>query len=400
MTYNFETVLERRGTNSLKWDMTEALTGVQDVLPMWVADMDFKSPPAVIDALKERVEHGIFGYSGIPDSCYEAIIAWMKKRHGWEVQKEWILFTPGVVPAFHWVVRAFTHPGNNVILQPPVYYPFFNAVTYNGCQIIENELHYHDGHYEIDFEQLERQFDARTKVFLLCSPHNPVGRVWTQEELTRLGELCLRHKVVLCSDEIHSDLILRGFKHTPTAMISDEIAQNTITCCAANKTFNIAGLTTGFVIIPHPDLRQQFAHAKHNTGLHLSNLFGILATEAAYRHGEDWLEQLLDYLQGNLEYLTGFIEDKISHIRVVKPEGTYLAWLDCRELHLKDAKLREFLLEEARLWLVEGSKYGRGGAGFQRLNFACPRETLKDGLRRLGLTVNVYQIEDYMYTNY
>ncbi len=400
MKYDFDKVVERRNTNSYKWDKSEELVGGQDVLPLWVADMDFQSPPAMLDALKQRVEHGIFGYTAVPDSCYEVIIDWMKKRHGWDIQKEWIVFTPGVVAAFHWIVKAYTHPGDSVIIQTPVYYPFFSAVTYNGCQIVENQLRYADGCYEIDFDDLEKKFDARTKVLLLCSPHNPVGRVWTQAELSRLAELCLKHQVILCSDEIHADLILRGYKHTPTAMISEEIACNTVTCTAVSKTFNIAGLTTGFVIIPNQRLRKEFVRAKHNTGVHLSNLFGIIATETAYRYGEEWLEQLLDYLQDNLEFLTRFTQEQIPQIKVVQPEGTYLAWLDCRGLNLSDTRLTRFLLREAKVWLVEGTKYGNGGSGFQRLNFACPRSVLREALQRIGLTTNIYESEDYIFMNY
>ena len=384
MKYDFDTIIERRNTNSYKWDRTEQRVGIKDVLPLWVADMDFQSPLPIIEALKKRIEHGIFGYTFIPDSCYEAIIVWMKKRYGWEINKEWIVFTPGVVPSFYWVVNTYTHSGDSVLVQPPVYYPFFSAVTYNGCQLVENSLQYKDGHYQIDFEDLGKKLRSpRTKVLILCSPHNPVGRVWAQEELSRLGELCLKHQVMICSDEIHADLIFPGSKHIPVAMLSDEIAQNTVTCMAANKTFNIAGLTTGFMIIPNRQLRIEFSHTVQNTGIGLLNLLGPLATEVAYTQGEEWLEQLLVYLQDNLEFLTRFVEERIPKIKVIKPEGCYLAWLDCRELNLNDAELKNFMLKKARVWLNDGPTFGKGGSGFQRLNFGCPRSILEKALLRI-----------------
>lgn len=392
MKYDFDTVIERQNTNSVKWDIAEELVGEKDVLPLWVADMDFQSPPPVIEALRKRVEHGIFGYTVVPDSCYEAIINWMKKRHGWEVEKEWIIFTSGIVAAFHWVVRAYTHPGDSIIVQPPVYYPFFKAVKNNGRLVVENQLKHEHGQYEIDFDDLEEKINSQTKVLILCNPHNPVGRVWTREELTRLAALCLKHHVVICSDEIHSDLLFQGYRHTPTAMISEEIARNTVTCIAANKTFNIAGLKTGVVIISDQRLREEFLNTKRSIGVGSCNLFGIIATEAAYAYGEEWLEQLLDYLQGNLEFLMHFIKEKIPQIKVVQPEGTYLAWLDCRGLRLDDAALKDFMLKKAKVWLNDGPGFGNGGSGFQRINLACPRSILEEALRRIEKAVNTSKL--------
>lgn len=392
MKYDFDKVIERQNTNSVKWDMAEELVGEKDVLPLWVADMDFQSPPPVIEALRKRVEHGIFGYTVVPDSCYEAIINWMKKRHGWEVEKEWIIFTSGIVAAFHWVVRAYTHPGDSIIVQPPVYYPFFKAVKNNGRLVVENQLKHEHGQYEIDFDDLEEKINSQTKVLILCNPHNPVGRVWTREELTRLAALCLKHYVVICSDEIHSDLLFQGYRHTPTAMISEEIARNTVTCIAANKTFNIAGLKTGVVIISDQRLREEFLNTKRSIGVGSCNLFGIIATEAAYAYGEEWLEQLLDYLQGNLEFLMHFIKEKIPQIKVVQPEGTYLAWLDCRGLRLDDAALKDFMLKKAKVWLNDGPGFGNGGSGFQRINLACPRSILEEALRRIEKAVNTSKL--------
>ena len=389
MKYNFDTVIERRGTNSYKWDFAEKFVGEEDALPVWVADMDFQSPAPIVEALKERVEHGVFGYTAVPDSCYEAIIAWMKQRHGWEIEQDWIVFTAGVVPAFFWAVHAYTEPGDAVLVQPPVYYPFSKAVTNNNRQLVENELVYRDGRYEIDFDDLEQKLASpETKLFIFCSPHNPVGRVWSPEELQRLANLCLKHEVILCSDEIHSDLIFEGGKHTPTAMLSEEIARNTVTCMAANKTFNIAGLSTGFMIVSDSKLRQKFLRAREGVGVIMQNIFGILATEVAYREGEEWLEQLLSYLQGNLEFLLRFFEERIPRIKVIKPEGCYLVWLDCKELGLKEAELKNFMLKDAKVWMNDGPVFGKGGSGFQRLNFACPRVTLKEALTRIERAVN------------
>jgi cystathionine beta-lyase len=385
MKYDFDTVINRRNTSSLKWDTAEKRVGQHDVLPLWVADMDFQSPAPVIDAFKKRVEHGVFGYTVIPDSCYNAVVGWMKRRHNWEVKKEWIMFTPGVVPVLHWTVMAYTHPGDKVIIQPPVYYPFFKAARFTGRQVVENHLKYENGRYVMDFEELEKQFDSRTKLFILCSPHNPVGRVWTREELTRLGELCLKHNVLICSDEIHSDLIFKGFTHIPTASISDEIAQITVTCSAPTKTFNFVGTGLGFVIIPNKRLFNDFSNAQHNVGHEpeLSNLFGVLATEVAYTHGEDWLEQVLEYLQDNLDFLTNYIERNIPKIRVVQPEGTYLVWLDCRALGMTDVELKKFMLKQAKVWLNGGPVFGSKETGFQRINIGCPRSILEEALKRI-----------------
>jgi cystathionine beta-lyase len=390
MKYDFDKVIDRRNTHSFKWDMAEKLVGEKDVLPLWVADMDFQSPSPVIEAIKQKAEHGIFGYTAIPDSCYEAVIGWMKKRHNWGVKKEQILFTPGVVPVLHWSVMAYTHPGDKVIIQPPVYPPFFKAAKINGCQAVESPLKYENGRYIMDFEKLEEQFDSRTKLFILCSPHNPVGRVWKQEELTRLGELCLKHNVIICSDEIHSDLVFKDTTHIPTASLSEEIAQITVTCSAPNKTFNLPGFGPGFVIIPDKQLFQSFANVQRNVGNdpELGNLFGILATEIAYTHGEEWLDQVLDYLQDNLDFLMEYIERNIPRIKAIRPEGTYLVWLDCQELHMNDTELKKFMLKHARVWLNDGPTFGRSGSGFQRINIACSRSILKEALRRIKQAVN------------
>ncbi len=389
MTFDFDTVIDRRQTNNIKWNLTAKHPGEPELLPLWVADMDFQSPPEVRDVLRQQAEHGIFGYPLVPDSCYEAIMAWLKQRHHWEIKKEWIVFTPGVIPAFYWTIRACAQPGDAVIIQPPVYPPFFKAVSANNCVLVENELRNVNGHYDMNLDAFDAQLESSgAKVFLLCSPHNPVGRVWTEDELRRVAERCLEHHVIICSDEIHADIVFRGARHRPTATLSTEIASRTVSCFAASKTFNIAGLNTAFAVIPDADLRATFLLVKQNVGNPEPNLMGILATEAAYRHGAGWLDALLNYLQGNLAFLTHFIRERIPHIAVVKSEGTYLAWLDCRELGLSDAELHDLFMNNARVWLNDGQMFGSGGSGFQRLNFACSRATLEMALTRIERTMS------------
>lgn len=376
MKYDFDRIVPRRGTNSTKWDSRAA-----DILPMWVADMDFQSPPAVIEALRRRVDHGIYGYSFPPESCYEAIIDWFRRRHGWEIKREWITFSPGVVPGLNMLIRCLTRPGDKVIVQRPVYYPFFAAIENNGCHILNNPLKYDSGRYTMDFEDLEQKVqDPRAKVLILCSPHNPVGRVWTKEELTRLGKICLENDVIVISDEIHCDLVYKKYKHTCFASICEEFLANSITCFAPSKTFNLAGLETSVIVIPNPKLRQEF----QNVVLpRTPNLFGTVALEAAYRHGEDWLDQLLDYIEENLRFLKEYLATRIPRIKVIEPEGTYLAWLDCRDLGMDAQSLEKFMLEKAKIWLDEGYIFGPEGQGFERINLACPRAILREALERL-----------------
>ncbi len=388
MHIDFDTIVDRQNTNSVKWDLAENLTGVDDVLPLWVADMDFPAPAPVLDALQRRVAHGIFGYSVIPDTCYDAIIQWVRKRHQWVIEKDWIVFSSGVVPAIHWIVMAWTQPGDRVIVQPPVYYPFFRAARVNNCDVVENPLVLQNGRYAMDFDHLEQVIDERTKVFVLCSPHNPVGRLWTREELGRLGELCVQHDILLCSDEIHWDLALAGHRHISMASVSDAIAQQTITLTAPNKTFNLAGISIAMAIIPNPRLRAKFVGMQQELGIHVSgNVFGAVAAEAAYTYGEEWLGRLLKYIQENLEFLDQYLEQRLPQIRLVQPEGTYLAWLDFRALGLGDAEFKNFLLHEAKIWLNDGPSFGTGGSGFQRLNLACPRAILQEALERLERAV-------------
>ena len=386
--YNFDEIIDRTQTDSVKWSVNDRLFGRKDVLSMWVADMDFRSPEPVVRALVERAKQGVYGYTARSDSNYLSVINWLQKRHGWKTNRSWQITTPGVVPGLIAALLAFTQPGDKVVIQPPIYHPFFKIIINNGRQVVENNLIDRDGYYTMDFDGLEQQLaDPRVRMMMLCSPHNPVGRVWSREELARLGELCLKYGVLLVSDEIHSDLVFSWAKHTPAAMISPEIAQNTVTLLAPSKTFNLAGLHTSVVLIQDPSLRDRYSQTIENLGLGGNTIFGLLALEAAYRDGEEWLSQLLAYLEGNLCFLEQYLQSAIPQIKVRKPEGTYLVWLDCRSLGLNRQELKQFMIQKAGLGLDEGAVFGKPGEGFARLNAACPRAVLKQGLEQLAEAV-------------
>jgi len=383
MKYDFDTIIDRNNTNSIKWDFAEKVFSVKGILPMWVADMDFKVPDPVIDALKKVAEHGIFGYTATPQSYYDALKAWMVRRHNWDIKSEWVVYSPGVVPALFMLVKAFTKPEDQVIVQTPAYYPFFNAIQSSNCEILENPLRLENGQYRMDLADLESKVTSRTKMIILCSPHNPIGRVWQETELRELGELCLKNDILIISDEIHQDIIFNGFKHIPFALISEELADRTIVCTGASKSFNLAGLQMSGIIIPNPELRERFSNTVGSCGILLPNIFAVAATEAAYRYGESWLGRLLDYLQGNLKFMTDYITKRIPGLEIIQPEGTYLVWLDFRKCGIDLTKLDEFLRENAKVALEEGTKFGAKEKGFERMNIACPRATLEEGLRRI-----------------
>ncbi|MCI0474660.1 MAG: pyridoxal phosphate-dependent aminotransferase [Anaerolineales bacterium] len=387
MQYDFDRVIDRRNSDSIKWSVNEKLFGSRDVISAWIADMDFESPAPVIEALRARAAHVVYGYPIRPSDYYDSLINWMQKRHHWEIKTEWLTYSPGVVPGLALALHAYTQPGDKIVIQPPVYPPFFSVVKNNGRQLVFNPLQFADGKFGMDLENLERQIDARTRLLILCNPHNPVGRVWTRDELTQLGELCLRKNVLIVSDEIHCDLILRGAQHVPFASLSDALAQNTITLIAPSKTFNIPGLYTAAAIISNARLRAQFNTARQNWGLEGANIFGLAGFEAAYRDGEEWLDQLLAYLQGNVEFLLDYFEKFIPRIKPIRPEGTYLVWLDCRGLGLDDAALKEWMRKQARVAMNEGNTFGDEGRGFVRLNFGCPRAVLVEALQRIQQAV-------------
>jgi len=376
MKYNFDQVIDRRNFHSLKWQL-----GGRDVLPMWVADMDFQAPKSIMDAVINRAKHGIYGYSMPEDGFFDAVINWQKKRHGWDIKKDWITFCPGIVPGLNMIIRAMTHPGDKVIVQPPVYYPFFDVILNNGRQIEKNSLKLENGQYRMDFDDLQKKAkDPRSKAIILCSPHNPVGRVWSRDELTRLGQICLENDVLVISDELHCDLVFKGYTHVPFATISDEFAQHSVTGIAPSKTFNLAGMQTSTLIIPNKGIQNLYLNGSI---FRLTNPFGIVALEAAYTHGEEWLDQLMDYLHGNILYLCEFVKKHLPMIDVIKPEGTYLVWMDFRSLELDSAALEDLMLNKAGIWLDEGYIFGKEGDGFERINVACPRSLLEKGLLKL-----------------
>ncbi|QTL97418.1 putative C-S lyase [Iocasia frigidifontis] len=386
MKYNFDKVIDRKGTNSSKWEpaILKQMFNGEDVLPFWVADMDFKVAPPIIDALKKRVEHGIYGYSTRPDSYYEAIINWTKRRFGWEIKKDWILYAPGIVPAINYLIQTFCVPGEKVLIQQPVYYPFANAIENNGCHVANNPLVFNGEDYEIDFEDFEEKVKApKVTAFILCSPHNPVSRVWTKEELEKIGEICLENDVLVIADEIHNDLVYSGFTHTMFASMNEEFAQNSITCTAPSKTFNLAGLQTSNIIIPNRKLRLKFESNLERNSIGLQNPLSIVAIEAAYNEGEEWLEQLLVYLAANVKFIDNYLQENLPHARLIKPQGTYLGWLDLRKYETNADILEGTVAKEGKVGLDGGSWFGPGGAGFMRLNYACPRKLLEEGLVRL-----------------
>ena len=385
MKYNFDEVIDRKNTDSMKWSASylEQHFGSADCVPLWVADMDFRTAQPVIDAVTERAGHGIYGYALPGDEFYEAVIKWQKRRNGWEVKKEWIVFSPGVVPALWHIVRTFCSPGEKVILQSPVYYPFYKVIEDNGCQVINNRLINNGGRYEMNFDELEKQAaDGSVRMMILCSPHNPVGRVWTKEELRRVSEICFANDVLLVSDEIHSDLVFRPNVHTPAASLSEELMMNTITCMAPSKTFNLAGVQVSDVIVPDRRLRRRLAGSLKSAGV-MPNVFGLAAQTAAYNEGEEWLEQLLEYLAGNLDVMENFITSELPEVKSRRPEGTYLAWLDFSGYGFTTEELQNRMKNKAGVALDDGYIFGDGGEPCQRINFACPRSVLIKAMERL-----------------
>ena len=393
MKYDFDRIIDRSGTNSVKWDkhFLKEHFKADDILPLWVADMDFQCPQPVIDALKKRATQEIYGYTWYKTPTYlDAVSNWMKRRHGWKIDQEWIIFSPGIVPAIYMLVQTFTNVGEKVIVQPPVYYPFFSAIENNGRILLSNQLHYENKRYTFDFEDFEEKAkDPLTKMFILCSPHNPVGRVWTEKELRRLGNVCLENNVLIIADEIHHDLILSGYNHTLFSTISQDFEKNTIMCTAPSKTFNIAGLKTSNIIIPDEKLRESFLNtiSKRNSVMS-PNAFGIVALIAAYNEGEEWLKQALNYIEVNFEFLKNFINENLPDVDFIDPEGTYLAWLDCNRLGMDDEKLSEFMLKKAKVALDDGKIFGLGGEGFERINVGCPRSILKECMTRIFNALN------------
>lgn len=381
MKYDFDKLVNRRGTNSYKWDSADD----EDVLPMWVADMDFQTSPAIIEALKERVNHGIFGYTRVPQGYYDAVCNWFSRRHDWKISPEWIIYTSGVVPAISAIIKALTMPGDKVLVQTPVYNCFFSSIRNNGCEMVSSPLVRSGNTYVIDYDDLERKAsDPKVKIMLLCNPHNPTGRVWRREELERIGSICLKHDVVVLSDEIHCELVFPEYHYTPFASISEAFLNNSVTCFSPSKAFNIAGLQIANIVCADADRLKKIDRAINDNEVCDVNPFGVIATQAAYNEGEDWLEQLIAYLHDNYLYMVDFCREHLPYFPFTKLEGTYLVWMDCRKLGLPSEQLEESLIKEAKLWLNAGTMYGAEGEGFMRWNIACPRSTLKEGLRRFA----------------
>lgn len=391
MNQNFDELINRYHTFSEKWDGVEEIYHEPDLLPLWVADMDFRSPLSVREAMSKRIEHGVFGYNIRMDSYYDAIVDWMKKKHDWSIHRDWICYSPGVMPAISLIINDYTQPGDRILVQPPVYAPLSEVVVKNNRKLIENPLKYENNRYTIDFADLERKLDEGIKILILCSPHNPVGRVWSEEELTLLAQKCAELDVLIISDEIHSDLIYQGNKHTPLASISEEIAQNSIICNAPTKTFNLPGIQTANIIIPNESLRKSYKRALDRRFLQFSNTFGVISTETAYRYGADWLIACMNYIEGNLHLVDSYLKENISEMKVVQPEGTYLAWIDCHDLQMDTPTLMKCMLKEAKVAPVFGKTFGREGEGFIRLNLAAPRVLIQKGLKQISEAIHGYR---------
>lgn len=387
-TFDFDTVINRRGTNSYKWDIVKE----EDVIPLWVADMDFKAAPAILEALKKRVEHGVFGYTLVPDSYYEAIINWFARRHNWQIDRSWIIYTTGVVPAVSCAIKALTLPGEKVLIQTPDYNCFFSSIKNNGCEVAENELVRRGDSYEVDFEDFERQCaDEKTTVFLLCNPHNPAGRLWTKEELERMNDICLAHGVRVISDEIHCELVMPGHRFTPFAAISDACRDNSVVLNSPTKAFNIAGLQIANIICADPAMRRRIDRAVNINEVCDVNPFGVVALQAAYNESEEWLDSLNHYIWGNYLALKEFIAKELPRLEVTRLEGTYLAWVDIKATGLTSDEAYGKLMKEGRVYVNSGTMYGRrAGEGYLRINLACPRATLLEGMKRMGGVLRQY----------
>lgn len=385
---DFDTVVERRNTYSLKYDFAKRRNKPEDVLPLWVADMDFKVSSYIQEALLKQTEHGIFGYSEVQEEYFEVVRNWMHRHYNWQVESKWLIKTPGVVYALAMAVKAFTEEGDGVLIQQPVYYPFSEVIIDNGRRVISNNLIQDEqGKYQIDFEDFEEKIvTEKIKLFFLCNPQNPVGRVWTREELTRLGDICYKHHVIVVSDEIHADFVFKG-KHEVFANLREEYKEISIVATSPSKTFNIAGLQVSNIFIPNPEIKRKIRKQIDATGYSQLNVMGLIATKAAYEHGEEWYQAMLKYVRENIAYTKQFIEEKIPGVKLVENEGTYLLWLDFRELKLSDSELEELIVHKAKLWLDSGRIFGEVGSGFQRINVACPRKTLTEALARIEMAV-------------
>lgn len=384
MRYDFDKIVDRKGTDCLKYDFAAERGKPEGVLPLWVADMDFQTAPGIIETIERTAAHGIFGYTDTKKEYYEAVSGWYEKHFHWKPEKEWLVKTPGIVFALAAAVRAYTQEGDGVLLQQPVYYPFSEVIRDNNRRIVNSPLKLEGGHYEIDFDDLEEKISGeRIKLFLMCSPHNPTGRVWEEWELRKIGELCLKYGVIVVSDEIHCDFVYPGHEHHVFAALDERYAAISLICTSPSKTFNTAGLQVSNIWIPNPNLREAFGRAVRQTGYSQLNVMGLAACRAAYEEGEEWYLQLKDYLKGNLDFTREFLERELPEIHLIEPEGTYLLWLDFRDLQMTEEEREDLILNRAGLWLDSGAIFGKDGEGFERINIACPRKVLGEALARL-----------------
>lgn len=387
---DFDSVIERKNTDCLKYDFAKRRGRPEGVLPLWVADMDFRTSEKILDAIEARVRHGIFGYTESRESYFEAVAGWMRKKHGWEVQESWLVKTPGVVFALAMAVKAYSGAGDAVLIQQPVYYPFTEVIEDNGRKAVSSDLVLgEDGKYHIDFEDFERRIvENHVPLFLLCSPHNPVSRVWTEEELTRIGEICLKHNVIIVSDEIHEDFVFGERRHYVFANLKKEFADISVTCTSPAKTFNLAGLQVSNIFIPNGNLRRQFRKQIAAAGYSQLNAIGLTACEAAYRYGGQWYEAMMKYVGANIEFMKNYIKRELPMLKMTEPEGTYLVWVDFRALGLSEGELEELIVKKANLWLDSGAIFGKVGEGFERFNVACPRSILEQALEQLRAAIS------------
>ena len=383
MRWNFDEEVNRVGTNCVKYDRRKEVFGSDEIIPMWVADMDFKTPDFITNALRKRLEHEIFGYSFRPAEYNKSIASWLLMKHNWRIEEEWICFCPGIVPALNLCTLAFTRPGDSVIVQPPVYFPFFSAVENHGRKLVYNRLVESDGKWVMDFDSLIRSITSETRMIMISNPHNPVGRAWKPDELTQLADICRRNNILILSDEIHCDLILPGYFHTPVAHLSEETSDITVTCIAPSKTFNLAGLSTSSLVISNPVLRKYFNSRLEHLHIGNGNIFGTIASIAAYSEGSEWIDGLMEYLNQNVDYVIDYCSALIPEIEPVQPEATYMIWLDCRKMGMTGRELQEFFVRNAGVGMNEGSTFGPGGEGFMRMNLATTNRNVRKAMEQI-----------------
>ena len=391
MPYNFDKIIDRKNTNCVKHDAVAKYFGSDKLLPLWVADMDFETPDFIQEALKKRLDHSVYAYSFYSDRFYSSFINWMNKKHQFQIETSWLNVTPGVLTGLSMAIMAFTEPGDKIIIQPPVYNPFFQLVKSSDRVLVQNELKFENDSYQMDFDNLKASLDEKTKMIIISNPHNPVGRVWKKAELTELVDICEEHNILILADEIHSDIIFAPHTYTPIATISSYAQNNSLTFVAPSKTFNIAGLATSIVIIPNERMHKKYSSLTSRFHIEGANVFGSVAFEAAYTHGEGWLEQLLVYLKTNVEMVKSYLAENLSSIKVVEPEGTYLLWLDFSALNIKEDKLQRILIEEAEVALNKGKSFGSNGSNFMRLNIGSPQAVILEGLDRMVAALKRYE---------